>query len=91
MELIVKHDKDNERFITEVDGSEAFLDYQREGDKINFYHTYTPPRLRGRGIAKTVVEFAFKYARENNLKVIPSCSYVQSFVERNKEYKDLLV
>lgn len=90
MEISVKHDKENERFITEVDGFEALLDYKRKGDRIDFYHTYTPPELRGKGIAKVIVEFAFKYASENNLKVIPTCSYVQSFVERYKEYKDLI-
>ena len=90
METEVKHDKENRRFVTIVDGFEALLDYTREEDKINFYHTYTPPQLRGKGIAKIVVEFAFKYARENHLKVIPSCSYVHAFVERYKEYKDLL-
>ncbi len=90
MEITVKHDKEKERFVTEVEGFEAYLLYNIKDDKIDFYSTYTPPPLRGKGVAKKVVEYAFNYAKENNLKVIPTCSYVQSFVERYKEYQDLL-
>ena len=90
MNLEVKHDKDSERFVAEVEGHEAYLSYNIFNDKINLSSTFTPPELRGKGIARIVVEYALKYAKENNLKVIPTCSYVQAFVERNNNYKDLL-
>ena len=90
MNLEVKHDKDSERFVAEVEGHEAYLSYNLFNDKIDLSYTYTPAELRGRGIAKIIVEHALKYAKENNLKVIPTCSYVQAFVERNNNYKDLL-
>jgi len=90
MEREIKHDREKQKFYTIVDGHEALLDYSLEGNTMNFYHTYTPPELRGKGLAKIVVQFAFNYARENNLKVIPSCSYVQAFVKRYEEYQDLV-
>ena len=90
MDLEVRRDKDNEQFVTEVDNQKAYLSYSISDDEIDFYRTFTPPELRGKGIAKIVVEYAFNYAKENNLKVIPTCSYVQAFVERNDNYKDLL-
>ena len=90
MGIEVKNDKENERFVAEVEGHKSYLSYLIINDKINLSSTFTPPELRGRGIAKIVVEHALKYARENNLKVIPTCSYVQAFVERNNNYKDLL-
>ena len=90
MDIEVKHDKENERFVAEVEGQKAYLSYNIFDDKINFSSTFTPPELRGKGIAKIVVEYAFNYAKKNNLKVIPICSYVQAFVERNNNYKDLL-
>ncbi|MGB5893709.1 MAG: GNAT family N-acetyltransferase [Ignavibacteriaceae bacterium] len=91
MDIEVKHDKENERFVTEVEGHKAYLSYTVFDDKIDFSYAFTSPELRGKGIAKIVVEYAFKYAKENNLKVIPTCSYVQAFVERNDNYKNLLV
>jgi len=90
MDVEVRHDKENECFVAELDGFEALLDYSIDGNEINFYHTFSPPQLRGKGLAKKIVEYAFNYARENNLKVIPGCSYVQAFVERNDKYGELL-
>ena len=90
MNLEVKHDKNSERFVAEVERHEAYLSYNIFNDKINLSSTFTPPELRGKGIARIVVEYAFNYAKENNLRVIPTCSYVQAFVERNDNYKDLL-
>jgi len=90
MDIEVKHDKENERFVAEVEGRIAYLSYNIFNDKINLSSTFTPPELRGKGIAKIVVEYAFNYAKENNLKVIPTCSYVRALVERNDNYKDLL-
>ena len=90
MDIEVKQDKENERFVAEVEGHKAYLSYNVFDDKIDLSYAYTPPELRGRGIAKIVVEYAFNYAKENNLKVIPTCSYVRALVERNDNYKDLL-
>ncbi len=90
MDIEVKHDKENERFVAEVEGQKAYLSYNILNDKIDFSSTFTPPELRGNGIAKIIVEYAFNYAKANKLKVIPTCSYVRAFVERNDNYKDLL-
>ncbi len=91
MDIEVKQEKENERFIAEIEGHKAYLSYNVYDDKIDLSYAYTPPELRGKGIAKIVVEYAFNYAKDNNLKVIPTCSYVHAFVERNDKYKDLLV
>ena len=90
MDIEVKLDKENERFVAEVEGRIAYLSYNIFNDKINLSSTFTPPELRGKGIAKIVVEYAFNYAKENNLKVIPTCSYVRALVKRNDNYKNLL-
>ncbi|MFB3056602.1 MAG: GNAT family N-acetyltransferase [Ignavibacteriaceae bacterium] len=90
MDIEVKHDKENNRFVADVEGHKAYLSYNIINDKIDFSSTYTPPEYRGKGIAKIVVEYAFNYAKENKFKVIPTCSYVRAFVEREDNYKDLL-
>ena len=90
MDIEVKHDKENGRFVADIEGYKAYLSYNVSDDTIDLSYAYTPPELRGKGIAKIVVEYAFNYAKNKNLKVIPTCSYVQAFVERNYNYKDLL-
>jgi len=58
---------------------------------LNLIHTYVPNALRGKGIASKIVKVALTYAEENNLKIIPSCSYVAAYIQRHKEYEELLV
>lgn len=86
----VKHDKQQEKFYIDIEGDNVHLDYSLRKDKIDLYHTYTPPHLRGRGLAGKVVEFAFNYAKENNLKVIPSCPFIPYFLEKNPQYNELV-
>ena len=90
MDIEVKHDKKNKRFVAEIEGYEAYLSYNVFDDIIDLTYAYTPPEIRGKGIAKIVVEYALNYAKANNLKVIPTCSYVKAIVERNDTYKNLL-
>ena len=90
MDITVIHDIENERFVADINGDKAYAVYNLQGDIINLNSTFTPPHLRGRGIAKTIMETVFKYARENNLKVHPICSYVKTFVSRNQEYADIV-
>ncbi|MFN3872531.1 MAG: GNAT family N-acetyltransferase [Ignavibacterium sp.] len=87
MEVI--HDKIKSRFVIRIDGEESFVEYSLYDKVMNLYHTYTPPQLRGKGLAEKVVRAAIEYAKENNLKVIPSCSYVALFLRRHPEYSEL--
>lgn len=85
------NDKKNNLFVAEIEGKEAYLRYAMRGeDVIDFIYTYTPPELRGKGLAEKIVGAGFKHAKENNLKVIPTCPYIIYFLSRNQEYKSLL-
>jgi uncharacterized protein len=91
MELEIQHNMDKRRFFTFVEGREAYLTYENDGENVlNFNHTYVPFNLRGRSIAAQIVGYALEYAKENNFKVIPSCSYVRVFIGKNKQYSDLV-
>lgn len=90
MDLEIINDTEEEVFKAIIDGYEATLEYNQRNDKISFYRVFTPVELRGKGIAAKLVEFAFEYAKENNLKVYPNCSYIISYLNRTGNYKDLL-
>ncbi len=80
------------KFYTVVEGHEAVCEYFfKDPDTIVFHHTFVPPELRGRGIAGQLVRQALEFARHHCLKVIPRCSYVQSYIERHPEYQHLVV
>ena len=52
-------------------------------------HTYVSDTLRGQGVAKKLLDAAAQYARSQNLKMKPICSYVVSAFEKSKEYDDV--
>jgi predicted GNAT family acetyltransferase len=90
MEEKVIHEKENERFSIYNEGNEVYVEYTMEDNKLNLYHTFTDPALRGKGLAAQVVRAALEFAKENNLKVVPTCSYVHAFITKNKEYQKLV-
>jgi predicted GNAT family acetyltransferase len=90
MEPEVIHEKENGRFVIYAEGNEVYVEYTMRNNKIDLNHTYTNPALRGKGLAAQVVRTALEFARENNQKVIPTCSYVQSFISKNDGYKELV-
>ncbi|MBI9073390.1 MAG: N-acetyltransferase [Melioribacteraceae bacterium] len=82
----VLHDKENNRFVYSVDNIEAQLKYHDLGNNtLEYYSTFVPNELRGQGIAGKLVKFAADYAKENGIKVVPTCSFVVKFYERNPE------
>ncbi len=92
MDLEVKHDIQNQKFFILVEGREAYLRYIiGDNNSMNMIKTYVPPDLRNKGIAAKVVLKGMQYARENNLNVIPTCSYVETFLKRHKEFRDLVI
>lgn len=85
----VRHNPAEHRFEAEVEGQLSVADYTLQGDTIVFTHTYTPPELRGRGIAEKLVRAALEHAREKKLRVVPACSYVDIFMQRHSEFESL--
>ena len=91
MDYKITHDKKNHKFTTTIDGSECYLSYSyEEDDVLDFYFTFVPGELRGKGVAAELVEAGLKYAIENNLRIIPRCSYVNLYVQRHGEYKKII-
>lgn len=87
--VVVRRGKDF--FYIDVPGDEKpLLKYRIEGKSMFLESTYTPPMLRGRGYAAKLVEAAIKYAEENDLKIIPICSYVVYYFTKHPNKKNVL-
>lgn len=77
------------RFYKKVDGLDCELEYNiYNGDTIDFFHTYVPEPLRGKGIALEIIQEGLDYAVKKNYRIIPSCSAVRKFIDRHPEYRD---
>lgn len=79
-------------FFIEKDGDWiAEMTYYREGQrKIVVDHTEVDESLRGKGVAKKLVETAVKFARKNNLLIKPVCSFTKKVLESSEDYEDVL-
>jgi predicted GNAT family acetyltransferase len=64
--------------------------YRLAGNVMQMTHTEVHPALQGRGIAAELVAAALAHARANGLKVVPLCSYVQTYLRRHPQERDLL-
>jgi hypothetical protein len=74
-----RHEPERRRFVATVDDApgEAVVEYRPRGEGVlEYYHTFTPRELRGRGIAGRLVAFALDYAIENDYRVVPTCPFV---------------
>lgn len=85
------HDKTGSRFLMNVDENEVYVLYSEDKETLDLYSTYTPPQLRGKGLAEKVVLAAFEYAKSKNLRVIPSCWYVRKFLDKHSEFQSMVV
>lgn len=91
MDLDVEHRSDERRFVAVVDGCENYLSYAPLGDDtVDFRHTWVDPSLRGRGVGERIVRTALDHARDQGLRVVPSCWYVGAVVRRHPEYRPVL-
>jgi len=79
-----------QRFELIIEGQMARLDYVEQGENLLvFTHTFVPDALRGQNVAARLTKCALDDARRQGKKVVPQCSYVATYLERNKEYADL--
>ena len=91
MEYDIRHESERTRFVAYEEGGEAVVDYRIADDgALVIEHTFTPPSMRGRGVAGHLVRAAAEYAREAGVAVRPRCSYAVHFFERHPEFRDLL-
>lgn len=84
--LSIHHDQAGHQFEAIVDGHRAYLAYMDLGkNTLDIYRTYVPISLRGRGIAAALTAEALDYAKRMGYTVIPSCSYVERYIERQRK------
>lgn len=83
--LPIHHDEQAHQFEVVIDGDRAYLAYMDLGKQtLDFYRTFVPDALRGRGVAAALAEAALSYAEGSGYSVIPSCSYVEGYLQRRK-------
>ncbi|MET0442036.1 MAG: GNAT family N-acetyltransferase [Casimicrobiaceae bacterium] len=86
----VVHNAEAHRFEVILDGELARVDYRLDGNVMRLVHTEVPAAHEGKGVAGALVRAAMAYARARDLRVLPACSYVRSYMQHHPETHDLL-
>lgn len=91
MKRDIKIDQQENKFFTIVDGKESVLNFRPQDEGTwEYYRTFVPTELRGQGIAAELVEFALNYARDHNKRIVPSCSYVRSYIDEHPKWSTIV-
>ena len=59
-------------------------------NKMIIEHTEVSDELRGKKVGDQLVHTAVEYARTNNIKIIPLCTFASAVFKKNPEYADVL-
>lgn len=89
-EVDVTNNTGTHRFEVKLDGHVAFAEYRLKPGKIILPHTVVPPEFEGKGVASALAKYAFGYARDNRLKVIPTCPFMSAWVKKHPEQHDIV-
>lgn len=86
----IRHDTAKQRFKTGHDDP-GFVEYRDRGDGMfELTRTEVPSQLEGKGVGSALARNALDYARDNDLRVVPTCPFIRSYIEKHPEYQDLV-
>jgi uncharacterized protein len=68
----------------------GFVQYRARPGLIALIHTEVDERFEGQGLASRLIAFALDDARERGLAVLPFCPFVNEYIQRHREYVDLV-
>ena len=86
----VVHNAAARRFDLVIDGKDAHLDYQIAGDRLRLIHIEVPPAIQGHRYSDVLARAGLEYAKAGQLRVVPICPVVRTFLTHHPEYLPLV-
>ncbi|MGO2758324.1 GNAT family N-acetyltransferase [Psychrobacter sp.] len=83
----ITHNESANRFETTIDSHTGYISYQDRGNELVYDHTVVPQQLGGRGLGSALVKHALDFARQQEKKVVPQCSFVSSYISKTLSTK----
>ena len=69
----------------------GYISFDRKNDTVVIISTVVYEKYQGKGMASALIKEILEYAKNNNLKVKPLCSFVVHYIEKHPEYKELVI
>ena len=87
----VRDNRAESRYELLVDGVvRGTLHYRAGPESITLVHTEVDPELEGRGLGSRLVHDVLEDIRARELRLVPVCPFVRSYLERHPEFADLV-
>jgi hypothetical protein len=64
--------------------------YRQRPGLLALNHTEIDDRFEGQGLGGRLISFALDDAREHGLAVLPFCPFVNAYIQRHRNYVDLV-
>lgn len=91
MQIEIFDNADGRRYKIHVDGELAgFVTYRLRSGLIELVHTEIDEEFEGRGLGSQLISFALDDARKRELAVLPFCPFVNDYMQRHRQYVDLV-
>jgi len=91
VQIAITDDTDSHRYVVRIDGRRAgLLQYRLRPESIELVHTEIYEEFEGRGLGSQLISFALQDARERGLAVLPTCPFVNDYIQRHRQYVDLV-
>jgi predicted GNAT family acetyltransferase len=79
------------RYEVRADGDLAgYTVYRERPGLIVFVHTEIDQRFEGQGLASQLIRTALEDATDRELQVLPFCPFVNGYIDRHREYVELV-
>ena len=89
---VVLDDEAAQRFDATIGGDHAgSIEYVVTHGRLALIHTEVLPEYEGKGVGSGLVRFAIAEARRRDLRVVPTCPFVRSYVESHPETHDVVI
>jgi predicted GNAT family acetyltransferase len=85
----VLHNREQRQFEIREGTLLARLSYKLSGGEIDLIHTEVPRELGGQGLGNQLAAAALEFAAQETLRVVPTCPFVRSYLERHPHYAKL--
>jgi predicted GNAT family acetyltransferase len=91
VQIAITDDTDSHRYVVRIDGRRAgLLQYRLHPESIELVHTEIYEEFEGRGLGSQLISFALQDARERGLAVLPVCPFVNDYIQRHRQYVNLV-
>ena len=69
----------------------GYISFEIKNDTIIIISTVIYEKYQGKGMASTLIKEILGYAKNNNFKIKPLCSFVIHYIEKHQEYKQMVI